>query len=625
MKDYKENIFRRFLNEARAMLKPITDLPRALELVRSAAPRWTVVWVVLLIIQGLLPVASVQLTRLIIDALALGVPDSVTLSHLTPTITLVVLLIVVLLIGEVLQGVVDWVGAAQSEYVNDRITALVHQQSLRVDLSFYEMPTFYDHLDRARSDAGSRSLALLESVGALLQHGITLAAMVIVLIPYGSWLPLVLLLSTLPAFYVMLRFDRGYHKWWEQKTAQRRRAQYFDVLLTHSSSAPELRLFNLGGYFQSAYQDVRSDLRSARLKMLQQQNMGRLTAGMLALGITGITMVWMVWRTLQGLITLGDLVLFYQAFSQGQRLLRLMLSSAGQLYSNSLFLRSLYAFLDLEPQIADPPTPVPAPAVLKQGICFQNVTFKYPGAQHSTLLNLNMNIPAGKIVAIVGENGAGKSTLAKVLCRFYDPQEGRISLDEVDLRDIALPELRHMITVLFQSPVPYHTTARENIGFGDISTPGTQERIESAARSAGAHEAIMRLPQAYESLLGKWFADGNELSGGEWQRIALARAFFREAPIIILDEPTSFMDPWAEADWFDRLQVLTRGRTSLIITHRFTIARRADLIYVMKGGSVVESGTHAELVRLNGLYAESWAVQVRAASDSTPVTMYESD
>jgi ATP-binding cassette subfamily B protein len=225
--------------------------------------------------------------------------------------------------------------------------------------------------------------------------------------------------------------------------------------------------------------------------------------------------------------------------------------------------------------------------------------------------DFNLSIPAGRIVALVGSNGAGKSTLLKLLCRFYDPQAGRITLDGVDIRNLSVSELRHMITVLFQLPVTYQASAAENIAFGDLSTGPAMPEIESAARSAGAHEVITRLPRGYDTRLGRWFSDGTDLSFGEWQRLALARAFFRQGQIMILDEPTSALDSWAEVDWFQRFRSLARGKTALVITHRLTIARRADIIHVMDAGSIIESGTHEQLLSLGKLYASSWFAQVK--------------
>jgi ATP-binding cassette subfamily B protein len=330
--------------------------------------------------------------------------------------------------------------------------------------------------------------------------------------------------------------------------------------------------------------------------------------------ISGFAMAWIGWRALHGLATLGDLALFYQAFERGQVLMRALLHNVSQIYSNSLFLGNLFDFLALQPQIVDPPEPQTVPSPLQRGIDFRQVSFRYPGSERLALRDFNLTIPAGQIVAIVGPNGAGKSTLIKLLCRFYDIESGRIALDGIDIRDVALQELRRQVTVLFQRPVAYQATASENIAFGDLVQAPVEAAIETAARGAGAHELLARLPQGYETLLGKWFAGGTELSGGEWQRVALARAFFRKSSIVILDEPTSAMDSWAEAEWLARFRELVQGQTAIIITHRFTTAMQADMIHVMERGRIVESGRHADLLAQCGLYAQSWRAQMLANS-----------
>jgi ATP-binding cassette subfamily B protein len=312
----------------------------------------------------------------------------------------------------------------------------------------------------------------------------------------------------------------------------------------------------------------------------------------------------MVLRTIAGRATVGDVVLFYQAFGQGQRLLATLLRNTGEIYQNVLFLENLFELLETGPLVLDPKTPLPVPS-LKEGIRFENVDFRYPGSDRRILQDFDLVLGAGKIAAIVGENGEGKTTLIKLLCRFYDPEKGRITVDGFDLRELRQDEWRRQITVLFQEPVRYHVTAAENIAHGDHdATPGAGE-IEMAARAAGAHDLIRRLPDGYETVLGRWFG-GVELSTGEWQRVALARAFLRKARLIVLDEPTSNLDAWSEARWFSRFRDLAAGCTVLIISHRLTTTLQADAIHVMSGGRIIESGTHAELLSRGGRYREAW-------------------
>lgn len=593
-------------------------VPRTLHLIWRAARGWTLAWAILLVVQGLLPAATVYLTRLLVDSLVAAIGAGGSWENLRPILFLAALMAGVMLATELMQSASSWVRTAQAEHIRDHLSVLVHEKSMAVDLAFYESPEYHDRLERARNDLSSSPPALLESGGNLLQHAITLLAMGALLVPYGVWLPIVLLMSILPTFYILLYFNRRFHRWWERTTPDRRRAQYYDMLLTHSAVAAELRLFDLGPHFRSLYQTLRQWLRSERLQLIRDQSLAQLGAGGVGVLIACGALAWMVWRALLGLVTLGDLALFYQALNRGQSLLRSLLENAGQIYANTLFLGNLFEFLDLEPRVVDPPRPIPAPPALRHGLRFQDVTFYYPGSTRAALQRFNLTIPAGQIAAIVGANGAGKSTLLKLLCRLYDPQAGRVMLDDVDIRDLPIKDLRRMMTVLFQWPVPYQTTVAQNIALGDLGLEPDAAELESAARSAGAHEIIARLPQGYETPLGKWFANGLELSVGEWQRLALARAFFRRAPIIVLDEPTSALDTWAEADWFDRFRNLAHGRTAVVITHRFTIAKRADMIHVMEAGQIVESGTHDDLLAQGGLYAQSWFAQVEGGSNGMP-------
>jgi ATP-binding cassette subfamily B protein len=498
----------------------------------------------------------------------------------------------------------------QAELLQDHITSLIHEKSVAVDLAFYELSDYYDHLHRARAEARYRPVALLGNLGALLQNSITLVAMGAILITLGPWLALALLVSTLPAFYVVLHYALAEYQWRQRTTADDRRAWYYDWIMTTADAAAEIRLFGLGKHFQSHYQGLRRRLRGERLHLTRQQGLAELAATVIALLIIGAALGWMMWKASRGLITLGELALICVAFNQGQGLMRTLLENAGQLYGNSLFLGNLFEFLALQPTVCTGGPSGPPLRAIQDDLIFNNVSFTYPDAPNKALDNFQMTIPSGKIVAIVGPNGAGKSTLLKLLCRFYDPDNGSITIDGRDLKDFATDDLRRSITVLFQQPFHYNSTVRENILYGDLNLEATDAEIAAAVRAAGAEDIVARLPAKSQTLLGRWFAGGTELSVGEWQRIALARAFLRRAPIIILDEPTSALDPWAEADWLERFRQLALGRTSIIITHRFTTAMHADMIHVMDRGRIVESGSHHCLIEQSGLYAQSWSRQM---------------
>jgi ATP-binding cassette subfamily B protein len=597
----------------RKVLAQLPYLPRTLGLMWRVARPWTIAWIILLVVEGVLPAATVYLTKLVVDGLVKALKNGGSWQDVRAVLVLVAILAGFMLLLEVVHSAIGWIRTVQAELLKDHISGLIHEKSASMDLAFYEFPDYYDHLHRARSEATYRPVALLENLGSLFQNSITIIAMGAILIPLGPWLSVALLLSTLPAFFVVVRYAVAEYQWRVRTTEDERRTAYYDWMLTGAEPAPELRLFGLGKYFRSAYQDLRHRLRDERLSLARRQSLGELAAGIIALLITGAALVWMLWKAMHGLITLGDLALIYAAFNQGQRLMRTLLESVGQLYANSLFLGNLFEFLALEPLVMEPsPAEAKTAPGLSEEIDFKRISFRYPESQRKALDDFNLNVPAGKIVAIVGPNGAGKSTLIKLLCRFYDPESGSIEIDGIDLRQIPTQQLRRLVTVLFQQPFHYNVTVRENIAYGDLEREPNMVEIQTAVEAAGAEEIVSRLPQGYRSVLGRWFAGGTELSVGEWQRIALARAFLRSAPIIILDEPTSALDPWAEADWLERFRKLAVGRTAIVITHRFTTAMHADVIHVMESGRIVESGTHEDLLLQNGRYCESWKRQMNA-------------
>lgn len=586
-----------------------TAARRTLGLLWQASGWLMLAWAALLALQGVIPVATVWLTKPLVDALTTAVGAGVTREALAPLFGLATALGALLLGGAVLGVARQWLGWAQAELVEDHISDLIHAKATQVDMAFYETPEFLDRLYRVRSDSASRPLALLEGGGALLQNSITVFGIGALLLSYGLWIAVVLILGTLPAFFVVMRANREQHDFWQTRTTDRRRVKYFSELLTGAPFAAEMRLYGLGEHFRALHRTMRRALRRDRLNMLRRHTAQRLIAEGAAVASAGGTIGWMLWRAFKGLATLGDVALFFQAFRRAQGLVQGLFGSVNQLYSNALFLENLFEFLDMQPSVVAPAEPALVPAQLTSGIRFNQVTFQYPNTDRTALDRFDLTIPAGKMVAIVGANGAGKSTLIKLLARFYDPMSGSVEVDGVDLRQLDPAALHGLMTVMMQAPVAYQATVRENISMSDLKATPSPARIDAAARDAGAEALVKRLPQGYDSVLGKQFPNGTELSGGEWQRIAMARAYYRRTPLVVLDEPTSQMDSWAESDWFERFHELVRGATALIVTHRLSIARRADIIHVMEAGRIVESGTHDELLALGSRYAESWAAQ----------------
>lgn len=598
----------------RRINKSLAQFPyllRALGFVWKAAGSWTIAWVALLILQGVLPVASVYLTRTLVDRLVAAIGVGFSWESARLVILPLALIAAVMLMIALLSSLTNWIRTAQSERVQDYMSEVIHQKSYSVDLAFYDSPDFFDHLHRARSDATYRPVALLEGIGSLIQNGVTMVSMAVLLIQFSWWMPLVLVASTIPAFLVVLNYRERLYHWRLKTTPAERKTWYYEWLLTDREAAPELRLFQLGDLFSQRFQELRRILREERTGLARDQAVAELVASTLSLIITGLSMIWMLIQAINGRYSLGDVAFFYQSFIQGQSLARSFLDNIGEIYSNSLFLSDLFEFLNLEPQVTDPLEAQTLPETFDRGVEFENVSFAYPGSEREALHHFDLRLAGGQFAAIVGPNGAGKSTLVRLLCRFYDPQEGCIRLEGIDLKQVPLEDLRRSITVLFQQPVQYNATASENIGLGDLSLQATEEQIQAAAEAAGADEPILRLPQGYATLLGKWFEGGADLSVGEWQRLALARAFLRQARLVILDEPTSAMDPWAEAEWLARLRAVTVGKIVILITHRITTAAQADIIHVMQEGMIVESGSHEALLATGGMYAQSWKTQLQ--------------
>ena len=585
----------------------------ALRLVWAAAPGYTAFWGSLLVVQGLAPPAIVALTKRVVDGANAAVGGGFSADNLAPILLPLGIIVVLYLVQTVSGAVSEWTTTAQAELVQDHIKALIHDRATKADFMYFESAEYHDLLNQVNSEAGSRTLQLLQSLGDIVRAGVSILSLGVLFVSYSVWIPVALLASTVPAFAVVLRHNRRYHTWWQASTPRRRRVQYYDALLTSDSSAAEVRIYGFARRFQEAYRALRSTLFLERIRLARRMSFARLLASLNAAVVTAVVLGWVGARAMRGEATLGDLALFFQAFAQGQGMVLVLMQGFGQAYTHTLFLEHLHVFLNQRDAVQDPPNPRPVPVPFVRGVRFEDVTFAYPGVGVPVLRGFSLDIPTGKVVAIVGENGAGKSTFIKLLCRFYDPDGGRITVDGTDLREFSQAELRSRISVMFQSPLRYQMTAEENILLGDVSATPDPAAVQEAAHAGGADGFIGRLPQGFQTLLGRQFEGGTELSGGEWQRIALSRAFLRRAPLVILDEPTSAMDSWSEAEWLTRFREMVAGQTALVITHRFTTAMQADVIHVVEHGEIVESGSHAELLALNGRYAQSWRAQMEQA------------
>lgn len=568
----------------------------------------------LVAIQGVLPLVLLFLTKQIIDSITAGLNARVPGQDIKPILLLIAIAALVALVNNLVNGLSTYVSQAQSLAVTDHVQDLLHAKSIELDLGYYENAQYYDALHQAQREATYRPISILQQLLAGGQSAISLGAIALLLISLHWAIALGLFVAVLPGLLLKLKYTRRLYQKWMEWTPQERQADYISWVLTHESFAKEVRLFNLGMFFQHRYQQLRQLIRRDKLTLAWANALSQWFIQSSATLAVFAAWGFMGWQTLQGAISLGSLVMYYQAFQQGQSLLQQVLSNLSGLYENSLFLSNFYAFLALERTVVEPVRPLPVPHPLRQGICFEQVQFCYPHRQQPVLANVTFQIQAGETVALVGANGAGKTSLVKLLCRLYDPDAGRITLDGIDLRDFNQTELRRQISVVFQDYVHYNLTAAENIALGiepTLTTTETTLSVKQAAKAAGANRLIERLPQGYETILGNQFAEGVELSIGEWQKIAIARAFLHPAQIMILDEPTSALDAQAEFEVLDKFRQLIKNRTAILISHRLSTLKLADRILVLENGKITENGTHSELMHLRGTYFQMFETQAQ--------------
>ncbi len=580
----------------------------AIRMVWNSAPRWTLARVGLLIVQGILPLCSLYLTKLIIDALTLGLTTQPQAAA-QKLIVLLVLIGVVTLISDFCTFLADLVNTGQSHRVNDAMSDLLQAKSIEMDLGYYETPQYLDTLKRAQEEATYRPNQVLQKLIEVAQQSISLSAMVVLLLSLHWGIASILLVAALPSVLVRMKYANLLFNWNREKTVIERQTDYINWLLTSVLFAKEVRLFNLGQLFRERFQRLRRELWRGEVSIAAKRSIAGLGAQLISSVMILAAYAFIVNQTLQGVLKIGDLFLYYQAFERGQSSLKGILGSLSGLYEDNLFLTNLYDFLNLKSTIAEPEHPQVLPCPMQSGIVFEEVSFKYANSTRQSLHNINLRIAPGEIIALVGENGCGKTTLVKLLCRLYDPTSGTVSIDNTNLKNFKTADLRRQMSVIFQDYAKYNLTALENIWLGNTELPQTIASVSTAAQRSGAERVIASLPQGYETILGALFDDGEELSIGQWQKIALARAFLRNSQVIVLDEPTSAMDPKAEYDVFQKFRQLITNQTAILISHRLSTVKMADRIYVMDKGFIIEQGTHETLMKQHGVYADLFETQ----------------
>jgi ATP-binding cassette subfamily B protein len=573
--------------------------------------------IVLRLIVAVQPPLMLLIAKFIIDEVvaqtARGVPgpeiaDWVASGRLSFLIGLLLAELWLVVGRDVINRAIQVVEQILGETHSNKVTLDLMQHAARLDLKHFEQSEYQDRLERARRQAASRS-TVLSQVFSQAQSVVTAVALATGLFVYAPLLILLLAVSLVPAVWGEVRFNRLAYWLSHRRSTERRQLEYLRQLGASADSAKEIKLFGLGEFLAGRFRKVSQQI------LVENRNMA-ISRAVLTTSLATISTAtyyaayaYIVWRTLHGEFTIGDLVFLSGSFSQLNGYFQQILLGFTQIAGQSLYLDDLFSFFEIEPTILDPEDPKPFPIPLKDGIVFDNVGFRYPGSERWALRNLSFTVPAGETLALVGENGAGKTTIVKLMTRLYDPDEGRITIDGIDLKDFATAELRNHIGVIFQDFLRYSFTAGENIAVGRIEAADDRERIEAAAHQSLADEVIGRLPEGYDQMLGRVFLRGQDLSGGEWQKVAIARAYMRNAEIIILDEPTAALDARAESEVFQRFKNLAEGTTAVIISHRFSTVRMADRIVVLADGKVAESGTHAELMAEGGRYAELFELQ----------------
>jgi ATP-binding cassette subfamily B protein len=565
------------------------------------------------LVGALFPAGQAWVGKLIVDAVVAAIGGHVGAEQGLRSVAPLLGAEFVLIVG---QSAVSQARSLAEHVLHSRLNLTINtriiRKALELDLSHFENADYYDKLQNARREADWRGLQIVNGGFYLIQNAITLFSYAALLLRFSPLLALLLFVATLPAFIAQSKYAELTFRVITWRAPEARKLSYLEYVLTDYSAVKEVKLFGLGEPLLGRYANLFWKFLKEDQSIAQRRSLASMGWGLLATLTYYAAYAWIVWRAVEGSITLGDMTLYLGIFRGSQQTFESIFFGLSELYENGLFMSNLFTFLELQPLMARTTEPRPVPSRITQGVEFHGVSFRYPGQEGWALRGVDLTIRPGEKVALVGPNGAGKTTLIKLLTRLYDPAEGEILLDGTDLRDYDPAGLRRKIGVIFQDFVHYHLSAAENVGFGQIEALDDRPRIQAAAEKSGAHPVLASLPEGYETTLGRWFSQGRDLSGGEWQKVALARAFMRDCEILVLDEPTASLDAENELQVFQRFRELAEDRMAVLISHRFSTVRMADRIFVIEGGRVTERGTHAELLALDGTYARLFTLQAES-------------
>ena len=591
-------------------LAALKHVPPLLRLVFQTHRGYTAAILVLRVLRSFIPVAVLWIGKLIIDGVIAGVA-TVRAAH-TPDwwhlATLIALELGIAVVGEALARLSALLESLLGDLFANRLSVQLMEHAATLDLAQFEDAEIYDHLERARRQTVGR-IGLFTLLLGTAQDLITLVSLASVLLVQLPWLLLLLTVAVVPAFLGEAHFASLGYSLLFQWTPERRLLDYLRYMGASDESAKEVKLFGLSSFLVGRYAKLSDKFYLENKRLAVRRNV--VSTLLVTVGTLGYYAAYavIIYRTVMGDFTIGTLTFLAGSFRQSRGLIQSVLLALSSIYEQSLYLSDLFTFFDVRPTVVTKPGARPVPQPLQRGFQFENVGFRYPGSQRWAVRHLTFSFEPHERIALVGENGAGKTTLVKLLARLYDPDEGRILLDGVDLRDYDLDSLRKNIGIIFQDFVRYDFILRENIGVSQVDALDDETRIREAARRSLADSVVQRIPQGFDQMLGRRFDNGVELSGGEWQKVALARAYMRDAQVLILDEPTAALDARAEYEVFLRFAELTQGRMAVLISHRFSTVRMADRILVLKGGELVDDGTHEELLARGGLYAELFTLQ----------------